>query len=262
MTDLTLVTNTVPPKPAQPEPPQPQQTDGRLFLEGKASRPTAKRVRKLFAYDRETGVLRWRVNRGSARAGEIAGHLRQDGYIGIGIDGEDYLAHCIIWLGVHGEWPTSEIDHRDTCRSNNSWENLREATRAEQNSNRGIRSDNATGVKGITRLPSGLYSAAITKDGRGKIALGTFATLAEAADAWWAASREVHGEYARQDRRLTDEHHYDRIEQYRGRPTLAQLRERARTWRDVQEMVDWLDWLDAEMVMIDQWRAVTHLSSC
>jgi hypothetical protein len=71
------------------------------FSRAVAPRPTAKRVRRLFAYDRETGLLRWR-DRGSARAGEIAGHLRSDGYIGVGVDGTDYLAHCLIWLGVHG----------------------------------------------------------------------------------------------------------------------------------------------------------------
>jgi hypothetical protein len=167
----------------------------------------------------------------------------------------------LIWVGFYSVWPDHEIDHIDTIRHHNAWDNLRAATRGEQNSNQKIRSDNKTGVKGVIRLPSGLYSASTSKNGK-KIQLGTFPTLAEAADAWWAASQEVHGEFARQDRTLTDEHHYDRIEQYRGRPTMAQLRERARTWRDVQEMVDWLDWLDAEMVMIDQWRAVAHLSSC
>jgi hypothetical protein len=109
-------------------------------------------------------------------------------------------------------------------------------------------------VKGITRLPSGLFKATIAKDGK-KIQLGTFATITEAADARWAVSREMHGEFARQDRQLSDEHHYDRFEQYRGRPTMAQLRDRSNAWRNHQSEIHWifevLEFCDAEMRRID-----------
>jgi hypothetical protein len=252
---LTLVVDTPGSVTSQPAPAP--ATPGDDFLEGKAPRPSAKRVRKLFQYDRETGELRWRVNRGSARAGDVAGYLRPDGYWGIGIDGTDLLAHCIIWCGVTGEWPTNEVDHADTCRSNNAWSNLREATRTEQNTNQKLRSDNTSGAKGVVRLPSGLYSASIKSEGK-KIALGTFATLDEAADAWWAASQELHGEFARQDRRLSSEDHFDRIEQSRGRPTMQELRDRAKMWREIRD-IGWVDCLDRrEMAIeaeIDAWRA-------
>ena len=35
-----------------------------------------------------------------------------------------------------GEWPEADIDHADGDRSNNSWRNLRQATRQQNNRNR------------------------------------------------------------------------------------------------------------------------------
>jgi len=47
------------------------------------------------------------VNRGTAKAGDVAGNIRGDGYRQIGIDGRDYLAHVIIWVGVQVLGPNS-----------------------------------------------------------------------------------------------------------------------------------------------------------
>jgi len=230
----------------------PAQMDGRLFLDGKAPRPSPKKIRKLFQYCRETGELRWRVSRGSGKAGAIAGTTRPDQYKQISIDGVLHLSHVLIWVGVTGEWPIGEIDHANTDRGDNSWENLRPATRAQQQANQGTRSDSKTGVRGVVRLPSGMYRAAIAKDGV-KTVLGTFATLTEGADAYWEAAQEMHGAFARQERLLDDEHHFDALASAGHRPTLSQLRDRSRNWREIQDTIKWLDWLDREMQAIERW---------
>jgi hypothetical protein len=45
--------------------------------------------------------------------------------------------------------PEIEVDHEDTNSLNNAIANLREATRAENNSNRNLRSDNTSGMVNI-----------------------------------------------------------------------------------------------------------------
>ena len=170
-------------------------------------------------------------NGNRVKAGEVAGGLHKStGYLVVQIYGRKYKAHIVVWAMMTGAWPERQIDHRDTDGSNNS----------QNGANKGLRKDSALGVKGVTKLPSWKYQAYIRKDGK-QYCLGTRDTIEEAAELYWNAAQELHGEFARQDRRLTDEDHYDRIEQYRGRPTLAQLRERSKTWREVRGMIDWIN---------------------
>ncbi len=48
---------------------------------------TAERLRQLLSYDPESGLFVWRVGRGKAKPGSVAGTVNDDGYIIIGIDG-------------------------------------------------------------------------------------------------------------------------------------------------------------------------------
>lgn len=50
------------------------------------------------------------------------------------INKKAYLAHRVIWLMIHGQWP-DEIDHIDGNPSNNKIENLRSVTRQENTKN-------------------------------------------------------------------------------------------------------------------------------
>ena len=95
-------------------------------------------LRGLLAYDPSSGHFTWRVRRGRAAAGKQAGYPQSRGYIQIGVRGSLYLAHRLAWLYMTGEWPVAEIDHRDGVINNNKWENLRPATRPE-NQQRGAK---------------------------------------------------------------------------------------------------------------------------
>jgi hypothetical protein len=96
---------------------------------------TAERLRKLLAYDPETGVFRWKVQRGRVRAGSIGGTLIKSGCHMIAIDWRTYPAHRLAWLCVHGCWPVDQIDHVNGIRTDNRIANLREAIRNENNEN-------------------------------------------------------------------------------------------------------------------------------
>lgn len=156
---------------------------------------TAELLRSLLDYDAEAGVFRWRISRGSRRAGAVAGNLRRDGYVGILVCGRLYTAHRLAWLWVTGEWPI-EVDHRDGDGSNNAWTNLRLATHAQNMSNTKKPRHNTSGFKGVHLRRQGDFSASIQHKGK-TIHLGLFPTAEAAHAAYCAAAERIHGEFAR-----------------------------------------------------------------
>jgi hypothetical protein len=93
-----------------------------------------------------------------------------------------------------GEWPPlgTEIDHKDCCRDNDTWNNLRLATPAQNSANRGLRRDNTSGFKGV-RSHYGKWRAEIMVNGKRKY-LGSFTDPADAHAAYLAAAREAFGQ--------------------------------------------------------------------
>jgi hypothetical protein len=159
---------------------------------------TAKKLRALFAYDRDTGAFTRLVYRSpNAKVGDVAGTPDKDGYVQIQIDGKLYKARRLAWLYVTGEWPEHGVDHRDTCKGNNAWGNLRSATQAQNAGNCGPRTTNTSGFKGVTfDRAHGRWMAQIQVDGRCKF-LGYHDSPDLAHAAYVAAASVVHGEFAR-----------------------------------------------------------------
>lgn len=163
------------------------------------SPPDIQLLRKVYSYNKNTGEFRWKIRTGAkSYIGEIAGHLRKDGYIEIVCDGKRYLAHNLAWYYVHGDW-VIEIDHKDKIRYHNWITNLRPCTRT-QNSGNGA----GWGNKKKSKLPRGVYHhpgdktrfrAQIVMGGRAKH-LGCFDTVAEAEAVYKLAARTHFGEFA------------------------------------------------------------------
>ncbi len=152
--------------------------------------PAVEAVRALLAYEPETGALRWRVSRGKARAGQVAGVLEGRGYVVLGLLGKRYYAHRIAFLLMTGEWPEL-VDHINGDRKDNRWSNLRNADNAlNQQNQRTASRNNRLGVLGV-RAFGGKFRSAICVDGKPKH-LGTFATPEEASAAYVAAKRQLH----------------------------------------------------------------------
>lgn len=156
---------------------------------------TAERLREMLDYDPETGVFRWRLSRGRARAGAVAGLVNRLGYVQIRIDRVCYLAHRLAWLWMTAAWPVAEIDHRDLRRANNSWLNLRAADPAQQRQNAPRPRSNSSGYKGV-RVDRARFRAQIGYGYR-MIGLGSFATAEEAHRAYCAAAAKLYGEFGR-----------------------------------------------------------------
>lgn len=161
---------------------------------------SAQRLRELLDYDPVTGILTWKVWRGggSLPAGSVAGAVnRTTSYRMIKIDGCLYAAHRLAWLYVHGEWPPGELDHKDCCRDHNWIDNLRPATRTQNNANSRLRRDSVSGLKGASfHRRTGKWQASIRYAGK-CIYLGLFVTAQEAHAAYVIAAERRFSEFAR-----------------------------------------------------------------
>ena len=133
-------------------------------------------VREIFTYNPETGILRWKAHRGRVSCGSIAGSLDEKGYMRVMIDGHHYRSHRIIWLYMTGELPVFDIDHKDTDRSNNKWNNLRPATKSQNASNYMRKS----GTRGISFHKATQKWTASIKHSAKQMHLGLFASKSDA----------------------------------------------------------------------------------
>lgn len=154
---------------------------------------TADLVRSLLDYDAETGVLRWRVSRGRASAGKIAGCVNKDGYLGISIKQTSLVVHRVIWLHVHGAWPTYQIDHINGNKLDNRLVNLRDVPPDINSQNRTVaHTDSKSGILGVRWHPRDKrWIAQISAHGKWHH-LGMFLTAEEAQAAYLDAKQRLH----------------------------------------------------------------------
>jgi len=122
-------------------------------------------ARNFLRYNPLTGEVIWRVNRGKSRAGDKAGSVMAHGYLQIELAQKKHLLHRVCWLIHYGSWPCGVIDHINGNRSDNRIANLRSVTQLENSRNSSLRSDNKSGVVGVSRCDT-------TKKWVAKIQLG------------------------------------------------------------------------------------------
>jgi len=162
-------------------------------------------LRECFDYDPVTGVLYWRErprthfltdpdwkiwNKRTAR--KVAGFPRPDGYRCISIGNKQYMVHLIIWMLVMGRPPEQQIDHKNRERTDNSWNNLREATPSQNQRNNGC--VGPSGFKGASIAKNNKFNALIRVGPKMRY-LGTFATAEEAHAAYCSAAKTLFGEF-------------------------------------------------------------------
>jgi hypothetical protein len=143
---------------------------------------TQERLKEVFSYDPESGnFTRVKPLRGCGL--NEAGHLNK-GYLIIGVDRRGYSAHRLAFLYMTGSFPSKYVDHIDGNKSNNAWNNLREATQSQNQFNTRVNTKSKTGLKGAyLHNHSGLYVARTKHEGK-RILLGYFKTAIEAKQAY------------------------------------------------------------------------------
>lgn len=156
---------------------------------------THERLTELLNYNPKTGVFSWRVRTSNRIAvGQLCLNKDSHGYIRVRVDNKLYWAARLAWFYVHRVWPQHDIDHINGIRDDNRLSNLREATRSQNLANRRPKHGGYKGVCYVKRTSR--WAATVSKNGN-TVFHKTYATEEEARDAYIAAAKEHHGQYAR-----------------------------------------------------------------
>lgn len=83
-------------------------------------------------------------------AGKRAGTVNRFGYRIIKIANRSYKEHRLVWLVMTGDWPKHQIDHINGNTGDNRFENLRDVPGSINQRNCRIRSNNKSGVMGVS----------------------------------------------------------------------------------------------------------------
>lgn len=152
-------------------------------------------VKELFDY--KDGVLIWKKT-GTKRQkiGSEAGFLIHSSYRKVTINGKRFYVHRIIFLWHKGYLPKF-VDHINGDAADNRIENLREATKQQNQFNQKIRKTNKSGVKGVCwHKQLKKWNAYIHLNYK-KIHLGWFDLLEDAEKAVKKKRKEIHGDFAK-----------------------------------------------------------------
>lgn len=158
--------------------------------------PTKQRLRFLFDYKR--GVLIRKTSGYGALKGQKLGWLTPHGYYRAYVDGEEYAVHRLIWVWHFGSLKTF-IDHKNGNKKDNRIENLRLATKAQNEWHKPKRRHNTTGFKNVYKLSKNCkgrkrYWAYFTINGK-RHGLGMYSTAKHAHLAYKNAAKKHHGEF-------------------------------------------------------------------
>lgn len=150
----------------------------------------------ILSYDKNTGVLTWKVDRGPKKAGSVAGYIDRHDYIKIMVLGKNLYAHRIAWELFNGKIPEDkEIDHINGNTLDNRISNLRLASRTQNNANR--KHHTSTPYKGVSYFTRDNKWRARIKHNKHEIHLGYYNTPDEARTAYLSAANKIFGDFAR-----------------------------------------------------------------
>ena len=155
-------------------------------------------LKTLVHYNPDTGIFTAiGPTRGGIVEGTILGSKDKKGYLLIMLLNKRYKAHRLAYLYMLGRFPHNLVDHKDRNKTNNKWNNIREASDSENQQNKiEAQSNNeSSGLLGVS------YSAKLGRY-RARIQinhvvhyLGLFKTAQEAHAKYLEAKLNLHPFY-------------------------------------------------------------------
>jgi hypothetical protein len=153
---------------------------------------TQERLKQVLRYEPETGLFYWVEHKMNRKIGWFGGATNRDGYLQIMINKRCYGAHRLAWLYVHGVWPDKDIDHINGVRDDNRIENIRLASKSENQQNRTSNKNNKSGISGVSwHKAAKKWRAYICVNYKIKH-LGLFEEFDKAKECYLAAKAELH----------------------------------------------------------------------
>ena len=150
-----------------------------------------------FLFDYRDGKLFWKISKAKRiKVGDEAGCHKEKGYFHIGINGNNYLIHRLVFAWHNGFMPEF-IDHIDGNPSNNKIQNLREATWSQNQQNKTSQINNTSGVKGVSWVAKRNRWVVRVQLNKKSYQLGYFKDLEFAELVAIEGQNKYHGEYAR-----------------------------------------------------------------
>ncbi len=140
-----------------------------------------KMLHERIVYDPESGEVKWKAQKDMCNIGNPILGMDAHGYKIINIDYTTYKLHRIIWLYMTGN-DSDVIDHIDHNRTNNTFANLANGTKQDNEKNKTILVNNTSGHTGIItihRKSGEKYKAFIGVDSK-SIHLGCFDLIDDA----------------------------------------------------------------------------------
>jgi Recombination endonuclease VII/AP2 domain len=140
------------------------------------------RIRQLWDYDAETGVLKWKVAFRGIAVGTPAATTRNGGRAVV-FQQRTYQVTRIVWAHFYGVHPSAHVVPKNGDKLDMRIANLKEQSRSETIYGSKKRSTNKSGYVGVSRNSRvGKWVASLTRDYR-RVHLGFFDTPEEAATA-------------------------------------------------------------------------------
>lgn len=153
---------------------------------------TAETARATWSYDPETGLLRWKISPAKhIKIGCIAGYCQKfktTTYVILRFKNKNYRAHRVIWMILHGVWPSEDVDHVNGVGVDNKIKNLRDVSQLENLKNQRLRKTNKSGFCGVCWLKHISKWRARINFNSSTVTLGYFVNIEDAIAARQAAN--------------------------------------------------------------------------